>query len=129
MTTLPTDGGHDDHGVGHVVSIKLLVTVCAMLLVLTVVTILAVQLDFTEANMPEMNIIVAMGIACVKATIVGLIFMHLLWDRPFIGFIFVGSILFVVLFVALAMTDTMEYQESIIPGNTPKVQQAIDELH
>jgi len=129
MTTLPTDGGHDDHGVGHVLSIKLLVTVCAALLVLTAVTILAVRLDFTEANMPEMNIIVAMGIASVKATIVGLIFMHLLWDRPFIGFIFVGSILFVVLFIAFAMTDTMEYQESVIPGNTPKVQQAIDELH
>ena len=54
--------------------------------------------------------------------------MHLRWDRPFIGFIFVGSILFVVLFISMAITDTAEYQPELIKGDTQKVMQALDAL-
>jgi len=75
-----------------------------------------------------MGIILALAVATVKATIVGLYFMHLRWDRAFVGFIFVGSILFVVLFIGIALTDTMEYQPSIIKGDTPKVSDAMDLL-
>jgi cytochrome c oxidase subunit 4 len=70
----------------------------------------------------------ALFVATVKATIVGLYFMHLRWDRAFIGFIFVGSILFVVLFIAIALTDSMEYQPTIIKGDTPMVTEAMDKL-
>ena len=75
-----------------------------------------------------MGIIVALLVATVKATIVGLYFMHLRWDRAFIGFVFVGSILLVALFIGIALTDTMEYQPSILKGDTPKVTEAMDKL-
>ncbi|MDP7005766.1 MAG: cytochrome C oxidase subunit IV family protein [Phycisphaerales bacterium] len=122
------DSTHHGEQIGHIVPIKFLVFICCLLLFLTAVTVWVSRFDFTEINISELGIIVALLVATVKATIVGLYFMHLRWDRPFIGFIFVGSLLFVVLFIALAMTDTLEYQPEIIKGDTPKVTEAMDSL-
>ena len=119
---------HHEDQIGHIVPIKLLVFICAALLFLTAVTVWASRYDFSEINIAELGIILALFIATVKATIVGLYFMHLRWDRPFIGFIFVGSILFVVLFISMAITDTAEYQPELIKGDTQKVIQALDAL-
>ena len=123
-----TDSSHHDDQVGHIVPIKFLVFICCILLFLTAVTVWVSRYDFTAINIAEMGIIMALAVATVKATIVGLYFMHLRWDRAFVGFIFVGSILFVVLFIGIALTDTMEYQPSIIKGDTPKVSEAMDLL-
>ena len=123
-----TDSTHHDDQIGHVVPVKFLVLICALLLFLTAVTVWVSRYDFTEINIAEMGIITALFVATVKATIVGLYFMHLRWDRPFIGFIFVGSILFVVLFICIALTDSMAYQPTIIKGDTPKVTEAMDLL-
>lgn len=121
---------HDHHSdqIGHIIPVKLLVFICCVLLFLTAVTVWVSWFDFTEINMSELGIIVAMFVACVKATLVGLYFMHLRWDRPIVGFIFVLSIFLVALMIGLAMTDSMEYQDEIIPGDTPKVTQAMDKL-
>lgn len=118
---------HGDQ-IGHVVPVKFLVFICCILLFLTAVTVWVSRYDFTEINIAEMGIITALAVATVKATIVGLYFMHLRWDRAFIGFIFVASILFVALFIGIALTDTMEYQPTIIKGDTPKVTEAMEEL-
>lgn len=118
-----------EHGaVGHIVPIKLLVVTCLALLVLTAVTVWVAKLDFEELQMGEMNILVAMGVAVVKCTIVALIFMHLRWERSFVGFVFIGSILFVGLFIGMALIDTREYQPTMIPGNSPQVQLKLDAL-
>ena len=123
-----TDSTSHGDQIGHVVPVKFLVLICALLLFLTAVTVWVARYDFTEINIAEMGIIMALFVATVKATIVGLYFMHLRWDRPFIGFIFVGSILFVVLFICIALTDSMAYQPTIIKGDTPKVNEAMDRL-
>jgi cytochrome c oxidase subunit 4 len=123
-----TDSTHHDDQIGHIVPVKFLVLICALLLFLTAVTVWVSRYDFTEINIAEMGIITALFVATVKATIVGLYFMHLRWDRPFIGFIFVGSILFVVLFICIALTDSLAYQPTIIKGDTPKVTEAMDLL-
>ena len=123
-----TDSSHHDDQIGHIVPIKFLVFICCILLFLTAVTVWVSRYDFTAINIAEMGIITALAVATVKETIVGLYFMHLRWDRAFVGFIFVGSILFVVLFIGIALTDTMEYQPSIIKGDTPKVSEAMDLL-
>ncbi len=123
-----TDSSHHDDQIGHIVPIKFLVFICCILLFFTAVTVWVSRYDFAAINIAEMGIIMALAVATVKATIVGLYFMHLRWDRAFVGFIFVGSILFVVLFIGIALTDTMEYQPSIIKGDTPKVSEAMDLL-
>jgi cytochrome c oxidase subunit 4 len=126
MTTAEHNN-HDDQ-IGHIVPIKLLALICAVLLFLTAVTVWVSRFDFADINISELNILIALLVATIKATLVGLYFMHLRWDRPFVGFVFVGSILFVVLFIGLALTDTTEYQPDIIPGDTPAVTQALEEL-
>lgn len=121
--------GHDEHGaVGHIVPIRLLVLTCLALLVLTVVTVWVAKFDFVELHLSEMNIIVAMGVAVVKCTLVALIFMHLRWDRPFMGFVFIGGFIFVGIFIGFTLLDTHTYQPAIIPGNSAEVQMKIDAL-
>ena len=123
-----TEHGHHESGLGHIVPVKFLAFICGILLFLTAVTVWVSLYDFTEINIAEMGIITALAVATVKATIVGLYFMHLRWDRPFIAFIFVGSLLFVVLFIGIALTDSIAYQPEIIKGNTPKVTEALEKL-
>ena len=126
MTTAEHD--HHDDQIGHIVPVKFLALICGILLFLTAVTVWVSRYDFADINISELNIIVAMIVATIKATLVGLYFMHLRWDRPVIGFIYVFAILLVVLFVGMALTDSTAYQPDIIKGDTPIVSQALDEL-
>ncbi len=111
---IPEETGHEKdaehHGVGHVVPAKYLFATCGALLVLTVVTVLAAKFDFTKYGLPEMNIIVALTIAVVKASLVCLFFMHLFWDRPINAYILIVALAFVGIFIGFAMTDTFEYR-------------------
>ena len=126
MTTAEHD--HHDDQIGHIVPVKFLALICGILLFLTAVTVWVSRYDFADINISELNIIVAMIVATIKATLVGLYFMHLRWDRPIIGFIFVLSILLVGLMIGLTMTDSMAYQDQVIKGDTPKVTNAVDNL-
>jgi cytochrome c oxidase subunit IV len=107
----------DPHAhVGHVVPVALLAGVLAILLVLTVVTVAATWID-----LGSLGVWVALAIATVKATLVALYFMHLRYDRPFNGLILIGALLFVMLFVSLALMDTHEYQATLDQGPAPAV--------
>ena len=119
---------HEHGAVGHIVPIKMLVGVCAILLCLTVLTVWVAKLDFETVNISEANILIAMGVATVKATLVCLIFMHLKWDRPFISFFFLASVLFVLLFVSFSLMDTHANAPAIVPGNSTVIQQKLDVL-
>jgi cytochrome c oxidase subunit 4 len=120
-----SDMTHGDahHGVGHIVPIKTLVVTGLALLVLTIITVVAASFDFGAAN-----VFVALAIAAFKASLVVLFFMHLKYDRPFHSFIMVGSVFFVMLFIAFALTDTVEYREDVVGGNAPAVQEKLTEL-
>ena len=102
---------------GHAVPLRILAGVWAILLVLTWVTVSATKID-----VGNLNIVIALGIAVVKSTFVALYFMHLRWDRPFNAVVFVGALLFVMLFITLALMDTRQYQPTLIPGYAPEIQ-------
>jgi cytochrome c oxidase subunit IV len=110
--TLP--GHHEAHHeglpgtIGHVSSWKTLVKVLSALLVLTVITVAVAQLD-----LGRLNVVGAIGIACVKVGIVSLWFMHLRFDKRFNFWIMVGSALIVVWMVGYILFDTSLYQDSI----------------
>jgi len=53
------------------------------------------------------NIVVAMLIATVKATLVSLYFMHLKYDNRVNQVVFVSSFLFLFIFVAFTISDVM----------------------
>ena len=117
---------HTDHDstsvahVGHVVSLRILFGVWGALVGLTVVTV-AVTYIPAELLGP-FTLWVALAIAGLKATLVALYFMHLRWDRPLNGIVMVISVLFVILFVGGALTDTAEYQGDLIPGYAPAME-------
>jgi cytochrome c oxidase subunit 4 len=105
-----------DHGNVHVVPWLLLVGVWAALAVLTYVTV-----QVTHFNFGALNLWLAMGIATVKGSLVALYFMHLRWDKPFNAIVFVSALVFVMLFVGLALMDTLAYQPELIPGHAPEL--------
>ncbi|MBC8405857.1 MAG: cytochrome C oxidase subunit IV family protein [Planctomycetes bacterium] len=100
---------HDEHsGPGHVLPMKMLVGTFVALLALTVLTVITGKMSLYGFDLS-----IAMLIATVKATLVAMIFMHLKWDRPFNGYIFLVAVLFVGMFLAYVVADTKEYQPDI----------------
>lgn len=91
---------HDGKVHAHVSSFGFLVAIFLTLIVLTVVTVGASYFDFGSANT-----LIAVLIATVKATLVALFFMHLRYDKPFHGMVFVASFVFLGTFLLLTMDD------------------------
>ena len=113
------DHGTDAHDhPGHVVPLRLLVGVLAVLLFLTFITVAVTWVD-----LGAFNLVVAMLIATVKASLVLLYFMHLRWDRPFNAVVLISSLVLVMLFIVFSLIDSAQYQPDLIPGYAPQMQQ------
>jgi cytochrome c oxidase subunit IV len=102
-------GGHHGDEIAHVTPVRLLLAVWAALMVLTVITVAVTSVDLGG----RVNLIVAMLIATIKAGLVVTYFMHLRWDRPFNTLVFLGSLLFVSLFISMTLFDKSEYEPDI----------------
>ncbi|MCA9425626.1 MAG: cytochrome C oxidase subunit IV family protein [Candidatus Omnitrophica bacterium] len=100
----------EHHGVGHIVDWRVLIGVLVSLLILTWLTV-----KVTEFDLGSLNIVIALGIATLKASLVCLFFMHLYYDQPFNSIILVSSLLFVLIFILFSLLDLSAYQSSIIP--------------
>ena len=70
------------------------------LLFLTVLTIAAASFNFGSAN-----VVIALAIASVKATLVALFFMHLVWDKPVNAIIAIAGFLFLGIFLMFDFLD------------------------
>ncbi|MDI1435605.1 cytochrome C oxidase subunit IV family protein [Polyangium sorediatum] len=93
--------GNGDH-VPHVLPFKVYIGTFSTLLFLTVVTVGASYVDLGHMG----NLIVALLIATIKASVVALIFMHLKWDHKFHAIIFVSALIFLAVFIGITMSDT-----------------------
>jgi cytochrome c oxidase subunit 4 len=99
---------HDAHGHGggdhvpHVLPLVDYFKTYGALLVLTVITVAASYVHLGHT----LNLIVAMLIATIKASVVAAIFMHLFWDQKFFAVVFSSTILFLAIFLAFTMFDT-----------------------
>jgi cytochrome c oxidase subunit 4 len=98
---------HSTHGtdgaVGHILPFSTYVNTLAALLFLTVITVVASRIDFGDGNF-----VVAMAIASVKAAIVGLFFMHLKYEGPFIwACLLVPIVLLFILLIGLFIDNPL----------------------
>ncbi|HMN69619.1 MAG TPA: cytochrome C oxidase subunit IV family protein [Bdellovibrionales bacterium] len=84
----------------HIIPMKTYLQVISILMVLTVITVVAAQVDFGA-----FNTIIAMAIASVKAGFVLAIFMHLKYDDRLFTVCFATSIFFLVLMFFLSWVD------------------------
>jgi cytochrome c oxidase subunit 4 len=98
------------HALGHVVPMWILLGIFATLLVLTVITVTVASPQF---DFGSVNLAIALGIATVKAALVALYFMHLRYDHPFNGLVFLAGLLFLGIFLAITLTDVIGYQPDI----------------
>lgn len=77
-----------------------------LLLILTVITVAAAGIDFGS-----INVVIALSIATVKATLVGLYFMHLRYDKPVNAIIAMSGFLFLGLFLMACLSDTVSRRD------------------
>jgi cytochrome c oxidase subunit 4 len=91
--------GGGEHG-HHVVPMKVYFGVFGTLLFLTVVTVAVAQVDLGPANM-----LVAMLVATIKASLVCAFFMQLKYDEKLNTIIFVFGLIFVALFFLFTLLD------------------------
>jgi cytochrome c oxidase subunit 4 len=110
----------------HVLPMRVLVGVWFGLLVLTFVTVAASWVDFGALmGEPWLNLVGALSIAVLKAALVALYFMHLRYDHPFHGFVLITSLAFVALLVFISLQDAVSYQDEVIPGYAPAIEQQV----
>ncbi len=90
----------------HILPLSTYLSVGAALLVLTVITVAV-----SQYQLGEWNLIVAMTIATIKATLVLLFFMHLKYDNKLYAVAFLIAVTFLAVFIVLTMLDTMTRDE------------------
>ncbi len=115
---MTSDATTHDHP--HITPLRTYVGIGAALLVLTVVTVLAAQVD-----LGAWNIVVALLIATVKASLVAFIFMHLYYDNKLYFLVFVVSLAFLALLIGLSMADTERRADLYEEVGRPIREQAI----
>jgi cytochrome c oxidase subunit 4 len=99
---------HHEH---HISSDRFLWAIGSALLVLTFIT---VGVHYIHIPAPW-NIVVAIGIAVVKALLVVAFFMNLYWDSRFNSLLLVMSFIFLILLFGITLLDTL-FRNDPIPA-------------
>ncbi len=100
MSEQPAPESQPTHPRGHVVSWRVYLAVFLALCALTVVTVVATGYDFGP-----LNLIVALGVAITKASLVVLYFMHARYSPKLTSLVIASSVAFFVILVFLTLTD------------------------
>lgn len=111
---------HNGHAVDAKAEARGYVLTLTALLILTVITVGASYIDFGQGN-----IVIALAIATVKATLVSLFFMHLAHDKPVNGLIAVAGFIFLGLFLLFDMIDIGSRRDPIPQNYHPPTLQAV----
>ncbi len=104
---------HSTTAHAHHPTTKTYAAVLAALVVLTVITVLAAGIQWGS---PSINVVVALAIATVKASLVALFFMHLRYDKPMNALILFAGVLFLGVFLGLCLIDT-DSRDTVRPAN------------
>jgi len=85
----------------HIVPLKIYVSIFLALLVGTALTVWAGLHDFPG----QMNVIIALTIAVIKATLVVLYFMHVRYSSRLIWVVFTSALFWLAILFALTLSD------------------------
>jgi cytochrome c oxidase subunit IV len=106
-----SDHGHSDGtDFAHPMPVSMLLGVFVALTILTIITVAQASFDFGSYD-----VIIVMGIATIKAALVAFFFMHLAFDKPFNILLFLGSFVFVGLFVIFTLSDSQMTSDAFEP--------------
>lgn len=113
IETSTHDAGQHHHGGPKIYTANLFA-----LLFLTILTVAAASFNFGSAN-----VVIALAIASVKATLVALFFMHLIWDKPVNSIIAIAGFLFLGIFLMFDFLDVTS-RVDLPPRNLPNMENA-----
>lgn len=85
----------------HIVSVRVYLAILLVLIVGTAITVWAGFLDFPG----PLNVIIALTIASIKATLVILYFMHLRYSARLVWVIFISALFWMGILFALTFSD------------------------
>jgi cytochrome c oxidase subunit 4 len=108
---------HHEHDLSHEPAVYMRTLV--MLLILTILTVVAAGIHFGSGTA---NVVIALTIATIKASLVALFFMHLAHDKPVNGIIAVGGFIFLGLFLLFTFLD-VGTRIPLLPSNMPSMVQ------
>lgn len=106
----------DDHS-NHVLPLWIYIAVFSALIVLTVTTVAVAQVDLGGTA----NLIIAMVVACIKAGLVALFFMHLLYDKKIYLYVFMSSLVCLAIFIIFTSFDIFR-RDAINPITAQPIQ-------
>ena len=104
---------HAHHGGPKIYTVNLFA-----LIFLTVITVAAASFNFGSAN-----VVIALAIATVKAILVGLFFMHLIWEKPVNAIIICAAFLFHGIFLMFDFLDVTS-RDHLQPHNMVNMDKA-----
>jgi cytochrome c oxidase subunit IV len=102
--------GRPGYDFAHPFPVWGLLAVFFALVFLTIITVAQANLD-----LGSYDIVISMVIATIKASLVVFFFMHLAFDKPFNAVVFLGSLLFVSLFLGFTLMDSQTTKETFVP--------------
>tara|TARA_A100001011_G_scaffold399620_1_gene509157 strand:- start:2425 stop:2898 length:474 start_codon:yes stop_codon:yes gene_type:complete len=91
----------------HIIPLQTYFLVFSALMVLTALTVLVTYVD-----LGSFNIVLAMFVAILKATLVLLFFMHLYYDNKTNLIFFISSVIFLIIFIVFTLID-INYRKEI----------------
>ena len=106
--------GEHSHGFAHPAPVWQLLSVFFALVGLTILTCYQASLDTGD-----LELILSLVIATIKAILVVLFFMHMLHDKPLNAIIFCSSFVFVALFLGFTLMDAHAYRDSVELKDVP----------
>jgi cytochrome c oxidase subunit IV len=93
---------NDNPETPKILSYRLLITVLALLLMLTVLTIRVSMID-----LGKFNVWAALLIASVKSSLIVLFFMHMKFETPVVKVAFISTICFVAILIGFIFWDVV----------------------
>jgi cytochrome c oxidase subunit IV len=103
---------HDEHAAAHEHGgVAIYTRTLIALLILTGVTVGAAYI-----NLGSGNIVIALTIATIKAILVALFFMHLMWEKPMYSLIAMAGFVFLGIFIGFCLLD-FDSRNSFLPVN------------
>lgn len=104
----------------HPLPLPILFGVFFALLFLTIVTVAQASFELGRFEIP-----IVMAIATIKAALVMMFFMHVLYDKPFNAIVFLSAFVFLGLFMIITLNDslmmfgdTIPVEDHMIPVNS-----------
>jgi cytochrome c oxidase subunit 4 len=104
----------------HILPLRIYLGVGAALLVLTAITV-----TISFIHLGPFNLVVALSIATIKAILVALFFMHLLYDNKLYLLIFTFALLILGIFIILTLFDTMQRGDIYLEVAKPIQEQSV----